>query len=119
MDRNQIALLLLAVAIFAVSLQFGGGTAPPPAAPPPVRAAEAGAGSAPAPATAATDPGVAPAPGDALEQAESVEQATLSNGGLSLQISNAGGRLRSVRLRDYAAHVGDSQPVELATDPEH
>src|SRR5262245_10526184 len=106
MDRNQIALLVVAVGIFLASLRFGGSGAPPvpPAGvPAPITSAAPGApASAAGPAAAGeagAPPSVAPGPGDGLEQAESVEVATLSNGALSIEVSNAGAQVRSARLR--------------------
>ncbi|MFQ5514361.1 MAG: membrane protein insertase YidC [Myxococcota bacterium] len=121
MDRVQIAAIVLAVGILLFwysSVQKSPpptARAPVPAESPPSYPSEAEA-EPPPPASSRTRADDALPVAAVLTQARS---SLLENDELQVDVSHLGGRLRSVRLLDYADRLGpEARPVELVTEPE-
>ena len=122
MDRLQIGAIALAIGLIVLSFMFGGGSSPPLGQPTPAPAAAPEAPGSPAtpmemiPAT----PLAASEPRDDVEGGILTRRQTrvLENDALRVVVSNVGGRLESVQLKDYNDRVGGGGgPVELVTDP--
>ncbi len=121
MDRLQIAAIAVAVGLIALSFLFGGRSpAPPsqtgssPTAPPPAAGPQAPLETIAASPLEAAE-GRDDAAGESLTQRQN---RVLENDALRIVVSNVGGRLVSVQLKDYADRVGGGGgPVELVTDP--
>jgi YidC/Oxa1 family membrane protein insertase len=113
-DRVQLAAIALAVAMIAVWIAISG---PGPGSPPPAetqRVEESRQSPQPKPGSTVVDDAErhsTPPPGGDQDALTSLE-----NDSVVLQVSSRGGRLASIRLKQFAARVGpDSPPVELVT----
>lgn len=121
MDRTQIAIVVVAGFMFLASMQMGGGAssrAPVPERGAPAPTLSPGEERPSAPAPAPGPAGTAPAPAAAQEMPAQRElvQTELSNGRVRLDVTNEGGRVRSVQLTDFADRKGkDAGPVQLVT----
>ncbi len=121
MDRLQIGAIALAVGLIALSFLFGGGTPSPPSpsAPPTAVAPEAlGPAATPIETIPATPLAGSKPRDDAETRSFPLRQTRiLENDALRVVVSNVGGRLESIQLKDYDDRVGGGGgPVELVTD---
>ncbi len=121
MDRLQIGAIALAVGLIALSFLFGGGSPSPPipSAPTPALAPEALGPAATPIETIPATPLAAWEPRDDASTGSLTQRQTriLENDVLRVVVSNVGGRLVSVQLKDYNDRVGGGGgPVELVTD---
>jgi YidC/Oxa1 family membrane protein insertase len=119
MDRTQIIIVVAAGLMLVLSMQLGAGPAskgPPPDAP--VAGQTATTPEAGSERTAPEKGSPAPAEAPRVVERELV-QSELTNGAVRLAVTNEGGRVRSLELREFADRGGkDAGPVQLVTVPE-
>src|SRR5688572_31935191 len=116
MDRTQIIIVVAAGLMLVLSMQLGAGPAskgPPPDAP--VAGQTATTPEAGSERTAPEKGSPAPAEAPRVVERELV-QSELTNGAVRLAVTNEGGRVRSLELREFADRGGkDAGPVQLVT----
>jgi YidC/Oxa1 family membrane protein insertase len=120
MDRIQIGAIGLAVLMLVLWFSFLP-QQPPETAPPPPSAPPAAERRGPeellddaSETVRQSDAPEAPAPADAV----TAERITIENDALQLVVSALGGRIESIRLKQYPDRIGEgSAPVELVTSP--
>jgi YidC/Oxa1 family membrane protein insertase len=120
MDRTQIAMMVIAALMFLAAMQMGSApraSGPDRSSPPPESVGPAATQEqAGRPAPSQESPSAAEAELPAQRELVTTE---LANGVLRLEVTNEGGRVRSIQLREFADRKGkEAGPVQLVTVPE-